>query len=124
EQAPGRQPRGAQRGARGAEREALGMRGRVAPPLDLVVGAREQLAVRTEHDGADRDLVLGLRGAGLLERPVHRAQAVDNLWSQVRRRLGRRGHVEAGAQQRAERGSRGTEEWYTQEDLNLQPSVP
>ena len=51
----------------GADREDLGVGGRVAAQLALVAGGGEQLAV-AEDRGADRDVAVGLGQARLLDR--------------------------------------------------------
>lgn len=65
------QPPAARTGGGPAQGEDLGVRRRVAVRLPLVVGGREQTAVRVEDDGAHRDVAAASRPLGLGEGLPH-----------------------------------------------------
>jgi serine protease len=61
----------AELGGGGADRQELGVGGRVAAQLALVASRRQELAAAVDR-GADRDVAVGLGRAGMLEGNAHR----------------------------------------------------
>ena len=64
-------PLAAELGASRADRKQLGMSGRIAGAKRPVAGARQHLAFRAHHHGADRDLAARARGLSLSKGQIH-----------------------------------------------------